>query len=198
MFSKEKLKLSEFLSHKTKKSSLIRFIGLIIIILSYLIFMSAKFGTETGIFATILTWSFFVFCTPIADAGFLLAFPVRIVTGIRMIYTQLFSYVLAIGINIYAFFHVSSIYDKTIILRLFHSILSKPYPFWGIIIISLVGTLLSIYFGDEMIDVSTHDQRKKYKKHLKKYKIIVFVFLIIFTIVLYNFLLKKLGVVIPL
>jgi len=193
-----KPKLSECLTHETKKHSLVKFIGLVVIVISYLFFMSIKLGTQTGIFATILTWSFFVFCTPIADAGFLLAFPVRMLTGIRMMYTQLFSFVLAFGLNLYTYFYTPSIYENTIILRLFYHILSQPFPFWGIILLSLIGTILSIYFGDEMIDVSSHKQREKYHKHLIKYQIIIFVFLIGITLILYNFLLKKLGINIPL
>ena len=193
-----KPKLSEFLVHETKKHSLLKFVNLVVVVAFYLVFMSIKLGTKTGIFATTLTWSFFVFCTPIADAGFLLAFPVRVFTGIRMIYTQLFSYILALGINLYAFFYASSIYSKSTVLNLFYHILSQPFPFWGIIIISFIGTLLSIYFGDEMIDLSSHSQREKYHKHINKYQIIVFTFVIFFTIILYNFLLKKIGLKIAL
>lgn len=190
--------LSDYLTHETKKHALIRFLGLVLIVISYMVFMSFKFGAKEGISVTILTWTFFVFCTPIADAGFLLAFPVRMVTGLRMMYTQLFSFVLALSINLYTFFYKPSIYDNTIILKLFYHILSQPFPFWGIILLSLLGTILSIYFGDELIDVSSHKERKKYHKHLNKYQIIVFAFLIGITLILYNFLLNKLGLNIPL
>ena len=189
-----KPKVSDFLVHETKKHTLIKFIGLLLIVFAYSIFMSIKLGAEGGVLVTILTWTFFIFCTPIADAGFILAFPVRILTGVRMIYTQLFSFVLAFFINIYTFFYAPSIYNNTIILKLFYSILSEPFPFWLIILLSLVGTVLSIYFGDELIDVTHHKKREKYHKHLNKYQIIVFIFLIGFTFFLYNFLLKNLGI----
>ena len=191
-------KFSDFLTHETKKRSLIKFTGLIIIVILYFIFISVKLGTETGFFVTSLTWTFFIFCTPIADAGFLLAFPVRLLTGTRMIYTQFFSFFIALGLNLYAFFYTPAIYKSTITLKLFYQILSRPFPFWGIILLSLVGTLLSIYFGDELIDVSSHKQRKKYHRHFNKYQIIIFVFLIGITIIMYNFLLKQLGVKISL
>ena len=193
-----KPKLSEYLTHETKKHSLIRFMGLVVIVIAYLVFMSMKLGTGTGIFVTIMTWTFFIFCTPIADAGFLLAFPVRVLMGFRMMYTQLLSFVLAFGINLYAYFITPSIYNETIILKLFHQILSHPFPFWGIILLSLIGTLFSIYFGDELVDVSSHSQREKYHKHLNKYQIIIFLFVMGITIILYNFLLTNLGINIPL
>ncbi len=193
-----KPKISELLTHETKKHSLIKFIGLVVIVMCYFTYMSVKLGTEGGILVTCLTWSFFVFCTPIADAGFLLAFPVRVLTGIRMIYTQIFSFFLALGLNLYIFFHTPETYNTTVILKLFYQILSQPFPFWGIMILSLVGTLLSIYFGDELVDVSSHKQREKYHRHINKHQVIALVFLIGATIILYNSLLKKLGVDIPL
>jgi len=193
-----KLKWSEFLIHETKKHALIRFIGLVIIVILYFIFMSVKLGATTGIYATILTWTFFIFCTPVADAGFLLAFPVRLLTGIRMMYTQLFSFVVALVINLYTFSYNPSAYESTGILKLFRYILANPYPMWGIILLSLIGTLLSIYFGDELVDVSSHKQRNKFYKHANKYQVIVFLFFIGATVVLYDFLLNKLGVNIPL
>lgn len=198
IITKHKPKMVHLVSHETKKHALLKFVGLLIIVIFYFILMSLKFGTKTGIYTTILTWSFFIFCTPIADAGFLLAFPVRLITGLRMMYTQIISLFIALGINLYAFFVTPSIYDNTIILKLFHHILSQPIPFWGIIILSLLGTILSIYFGDELIDVTSHSQRKKYHKHLNKYQIIVFLFLIAITFVLYDILLNKMGLNIPL
>ncbi len=198
MNSKNRPKLSEYLSHKTKKHSLIKFVGLAIIIIAYFIFISFKIGTKNGIFVTALTWSFFIFCTPIADAGFLLAFPVRLLTGIRMMYTQLISFVVAFFIVVSAFLFSPNIYNSTIILRLFRRILLNPFPLWGIIIVSIIGTIFSIYFGDEMIDVSSHEERKKYHKHVNKYKIAVFIFLFMAVIPFYKLLLKKFGINIPL
>jgi len=189
-----KPKFSDLLTHETKKHSLVKFIGLVIIVALYFTYMSVKLGTGNGILATCLTWSFFVFCTPIADAGFLLAFPVRVLAGIRMMYTQIFSFIIAFILNLYVFFHNPSIYNDTIILKLFYQILSHPFPFWAIILLSLIGTLISIYFGDELVDVSTHKQREKYHKHANKYQLVAFIFLIGITIILYNSLLGKLGI----
>ncbi len=193
-----KPKIKECLVSETKKHSLIKFIGLVVILVSYLVFMSIKLGPKLGISVVVLTWTFFVFSTPIADAGFLLAFPIRLLTGFRMMYTQLLAFALSLFINLYAFFYFPAIYGKTLLLKLFHQILAHPFPFWGIILLSLIGTLFSIYFGDELIDVSTHKERKKYHKHLNIYQIIVFLFIIGITIILYKFLLVKLGVQIPL
>lgn len=189
---------SDYFRHETKKHSLLRFIGLVLILVGYFAYVSMKMGPKVGFATTILTWTFFIFCTPIADAGFILAFPIRLLTGFRMIYTQLLAFVLAFFIDTYTFFHTPALFNKTIILKLFHQILAKPYPFWGIIFLSLIGTVFSIYFGDELVDVAHHSERVKYHRHINSYKIIIFIFTMGATLILYNFLLKDLNVSIPL
>lgn len=193
-----KPKFSDFKKHETKKHSLLRFMGILLIILAYFAYISIKLGTKTGLFVTALTWSFFIFCTPIADAGFLVAFPIRLIIGTRMIYTQIIAFFVAFFLDLFAFLNKPEIFNKTIILKLFYQIIIHPFPLWGIIILSLFGTILSIYFGDELIDVSTHKQRKRYHKHLNKFKLIITIFLVAVIIVLYKFLLELTGLKIPL
>ncbi len=197
LFKKLK-KTKVFLKTETKKHALLRFAFLILSLIGYFLYVASKFGTSNGILVTILTWSFFVFCTPIADAGFLLAFPVRLFLGIRMVYTQVFAYGVALVINIFTLLFLPSIYARTMLLRLFRQILTTPWPYWSIIILSLIGTFASIYFGDELMDVSCHKERKKYHKHLNKYKLLVFIFIVVFTAILYDFLLYQIGIQVPL
>ena len=190
--------IKDFLKEETKKHSLIRYFLLISILIIYLLFVSYKFGAANGLLVTILSWSFFVFCTPIADAGFILDFPIRLIIGIRMIYSEIIVWVIALLVNIFALTFHSELYNKTLILKLFHYVISQPFPYGGIILLSAVGTFLSVYFCDELIDVSTHKQRKKYHRHINIYKIILFIFIITLILILYNFLLIKLGIKIPL
>ncbi len=188
------IKKSEYCTHETKKRVLIKFILIIAILISYFTFVSLRYGLNDGLMITILTWSFFVFCTPIADAGFLLDFPIRLITKIRMIYSEIVVWIIAASINIYSLLFNPIVYEKIEILRLFKYILLHPFPFWAIIIISATGTFLSIYFGDELIDVVKHKHRKKYKKHKNKYVLILILFIIVVIIMLYSYLLRRLGV----
>jgi len=190
--------IKDFLKEETKKHSLIRYILLILVLTAYFLFVSYKFGAVNGLLVTILSWSFFVFCTPIADAGFILDFPIRLITGMRMIYSEIIVWGIAALINVFILAFHSELYNKTLILKLFHYVISQPFPYGGIILLSAVGTFLSVYFCDELIDVSTHKQRKKYHRHMNMYKTVLFVFIIALTLILYNFLLIKLGVKIPL
>ena len=82
-------------------------------------------------------------------------------------------------------------------IRVLHQILTQPYPFWSIIIISAMGTFLSIYFGDEMMDVTTHKERSKHHKHGMKYRLILVVGLGTLTLISYYFLLNQLHIQLP-
>ena len=126
---KKRVGKKELLRHETKKSAFIRFLIVVGIFIVYLIFMSFRHGLGDGIMISLLTWSFFVLCTPIADAEFLLDFPVRIFIGIRMIYSEIGVWIIAGLINFYSFFFNNSIYSNTGLLTLFRVILSKPIPY---------------------------------------------------------------------
>ena len=199
---KEKMKLEkkmrrhELLAHETKRDNLIKFLFLLSFLIVYFMFVQAQYGTEDGVIITALTWSFFVLCTPIADAGFLLDFPIRIATKIRMLHTEIIVWTIAISMNAYVYFFNPGLYDKTFILGLLYHIITHPYPFWGITGLCAVGTFLSIYLGDEVMDLVSYSGKKH--KHNIKYEIILFIFIILVVIALYDFLLKELGVSIPL
>ena len=161
-----------YLKEETKRHSLLRYIILVFFIVVYFLYESRKLGTTNGFLVTILTWSFFIFCTPVADAGFILAFPIRLLIKVRMIYTQIVSFGIALVIVLLTLAYQPAIYNTSLILKLFYTILLNPYPYWLIIILSLVGTIFSIYFGDELMDVSHHQERRKYHRHLDKYRIV--------------------------
>ena len=191
------VKKGDILKHETKKHALIKFLLLLLVIGGYFLFMVYKYGLSQGFLVTILTWSFFVLCTPIADAGFLIDFPVRLILNIRMIIVEIGVWILAIGFNIYALILNPNVYGKTKILILFQHILENPIPFWIIILISGIGTFLSIRFGDELVDKAKHHEREYHKKHKHTHRYIVLIFAFGFTLILYDFLLKQLGVELP-
>ena len=197
-FSKKVKSLIDIIKCETKKHVFFRYLLLILILIAYLWYTVHQFGVEEGLLVTFLTWSFFVFCTPIADAGFLVDFPARLLIKVRMLHSELFVWGFATVLNIFALLTNPGIYEKTILLALFHKILTNPFPYWGIIILSAAGTFFSIYFGDELLDVARHKDRIKYKKHRNKHRIIILIFLIVMILVLYNFLLKSIGVNLPL
>jgi len=188
----------EFVVHETKKKVFLRFLAVLFLVLTYFFYVAHKFGRREGLLVTMLTWSFFVFCTPIADAGILIDFPFRLLTKVRMLYSEMVVWVLAALINAYALLSRPSVYDTTIILNLFHHILTQPWPFWLIILLSAVGTFLSIIFADELIDVAEERHRHLHHKHRLKLRIIIMIAVFAFILILYDFLLVRIGVQIPL
>ena len=174
------------MNDETKKKTLVRFCIGFTFLAGYTVFMIIKYG-PSGLSLGAITWSAFVLATPVADGGLLLDFPIRMMTGMRMIFSELLVWVVAIGLNIRYLITNPEIYGKTIITDSFHRILVTPWPLWSIIIISLIGTFFSIFFGDELLDVVFHKDRKKYLKHHVVYKTIV----AIFSIVVFYFLYKQ-------
>ena len=187
-----------FYNEQTKQHTLTKFAIIFVVFVAYFILISSKYGAKDGLLITVLTWSFFVFCTPVADAGFFLDFPIRLIAKVRMIYSEIVVWIIAIILNVTVLLTTPLVYEKTLMLSLFHHILVKPFPFWGIILLSAAGTFLSVYFADELLDVSSHKNREKYHKHVNKYQVILMVFLIALIIVLYDFLLKHMGIAIHL
>lgn len=175
---------------------LAKFIFAAILIIGYFLFATKSYGIKDGLLISTLTWSFFVLCTPVADAGILFDLPMRLITGIRMIYSEVIVWVIAICLNIFMSINNPAIYDKTLLLSLFKHILDMPFPYWIIILLSAIGTFLSIYLADEVVD--TDKVKGKYKNFLVKYRVLVFIFIIMLIILLYDFLLNKLRLGIPL
>ena len=189
-----KIKNSIYLRHETKRRAFIKFIIILTIFLIYFAFCIYRYGAQNGVLVSLLTWSFFVLCTPIADAGFLLDFPIRILTGIRMLYSEIAVWIIAIAMNIFFVIFNPSIYSKTLLLKIFYVILTHPIPYWSIIVLSAIGTFLSIIFGDELLDVVFHHERELWKKHHMKYKLILILFVFILIFITYFYLIEHLGI----
>lgn len=171
----------------------LKFVLLCLILLSYFAYLSYEYDFMTGGIASLITWSFFVLCTPIADAGFLLDFPIRMLFGIRMVLSEIVVWVIAIMINVVSLVYFSAFYDITFITKTMYVILTTPYPYWAVIILSGVGTFLSIRFGDELMDVLHHRDRKFYLSHQFKHEVILFVFFL-FVLFGYYEIISTLGV----
>jgi hypothetical protein len=157
----------------------IKFLLLCVILFSYFFYLSYEYDLLTGGVASLITWSFFVLCTPIADAGFLLDFPLRVLFGIRMVLSEIAVWVIAILINIISLIYFREMYETTLVTRTIEIILTTPYPYWSVILLSGIGTFLSIRFGDELMDVLHHKDRLFYLRHHFTHEIVLFLFFIL-------------------
>jgi hypothetical protein len=178
---------------KPKKQVLIKFLLLCGLLLGYFAYLSYEYDLMTGGVAALLTWSFFVLCTPVADAGFLLDFPLRLLFGIRMVVSEVAVWAVAIFANVLTWHYGAAYYDTTIITKLLHQIITTPYPYWAVILLSGAGTFLSIRFGDELMDVIHHRERNFFHSHHFKYELILVAF---FVMVLFGYyeLISSLGI----
>ncbi len=167
---------------KPRRQVVMKFALLCALLVGYFFYLSYHYGAAAGGVAAVLTWSFFVLCTPIADGGFLLDFPLRLLFGIRMVYSEIVVWALAIGSNIAVLFLAPHYYETTLLTRLLEQILTQPYPYWGIVLLSGAGTFLSIRFGDELMDVLHHRDRAFFHSHQFKHELILvgFFFLALF------------------
>ncbi|QFU77055.1 hypothetical protein EY643_16135 [Halioglobus maricola] len=183
--------------HATHKETLLKFLALAAILVSYFGYMSWKYDASTGFGLAVLAWSFFVLCTPVADGGFIVAFPIRLLFGVKMAITQGVVWFVAVAVNLYMLYESPETYELTFLTQLLHQILTQIYPYWAILLISAAGTFLSIYFGDEMMDVTSHQQREKHHRHGFNYRLLLVLGLGILTVVAYYELLSTLDISIP-
>lgn len=180
-------------SEHPKKQLLYKFLLLFAVLIAYFSYLSVQYDMITGGIASILTWSFFVLCTPIADAGFLLDFPLRLLFGVRMLFSEIAVWTLAITINIISLLYFAEYYETTTLTRLLHQILTMPYPYWAVILLSLAGTFLSIRFADELMDVVHHRDRDFFHRHSYKHELLMIAFFIAVFIGYYE-LIASLGI----
>ena len=175
-----------------KRQVFYKFLLLCLVLVGYFFYLSVQYDVMTGGIASALTWTFFVLCTPIADAGFLLDFPLRLLFGIRMLISEIAVWVLAIAVNIVSLIYFSEYYETTTLTKLLYGILTMPYPYWSVILLSGAGTFLSIRFADELMDVIHHRDRKFFHRHGFKHEIIIIIFFVIVLIGYYK-LIASLG-----
>jgi len=184
--------LDEKIAHP-KKQLFYKFFLLCLLLLSYFFYVSIQYDFVTGGVASLLTWTFFVLCTPIADAGFLLDFPLRLLFGIRMLISEIIVWALAILINIVSLIYFVEYYETTKLTTLLHVILTTPYPYWGVVLLSAGGSFLSIRFADELMDVIHHRDRSFFHGNSYKHEIVIIVFFILIFIGYYE-LIASLGI----
>jgi hypothetical protein len=124
----------------------------VLVVAAYAAFMVHKYGLRDGLSATYLTWSFFVLGTPVADAGGILDVPLRLLTGVPMVAIE--TCVVTFTLLSMAWFvkFRRGDFDRTPLLRAFRTMLTTPYPYWGLIALCITGTFLSVRLGDLLID----------------------------------------------
>lgn len=182
------------LTHHTHRYIWVKFLFVIFIFLSYFSFVSFRYGVGQGFWVSWITWSIFVMFTPVADAGFLIDFPLRLLFKVRMIVSEIFVWALAIGLNATTLIIYPELYDKTKILEVARHIMGSFWLLFSIAGLSALGTFLSIKFGDELVDVFDHRDRLFNQKHNLKHNILLAIFIFVIILAIYDFLLSSAGI----
>jgi hypothetical protein len=193
----EKIKGHDMVRHETKRKALTKFLLVLAIVVLYWVFISLRYGKVMGAQITLLTWSLFILCTPIASAGLLVDFPVRLITRLRMFHTEIAVWAFALALNGFTLAANASVYDTTILLSVLKFILTNPVPYWSVIFVSAAGTFVSIRFADELLDVSREKHRKYYLTHQGKHTLIIFSFIILVLALFYGFIVQAIGLELP-
>jgi hypothetical protein len=171
---------------KPSRQIFIKFLLLCCLLVGYFGYLSYEYDIATGGAAALITWSFFVLCTPVADAGFLLDLPLRLLFGIRMVVSEIAVWLVAFGLNAALMLYGPGYYKTTVLTELLHTILTNPFPYWGIIMLSGLGTFLSIRFGDELMDVIRHRDRAFFHSHHFKHELVLFAFFLLVLFIYYR------------
>lgn len=187
-----KQELSDLNKHETKRTATGRFLVALVILIAYIVYLVINYGA-LGLYLGLITWSAFVLATPLPDGGLILDFPIRLLTNLRMVYSEIIVWIVAITLNIYAFTQTPQIYPKTLITDAFYKIISHPWPNWIIIIVSCAGTFLGLYFGDELMDLVLHKHRKKYQRFKVIYQIVFALFILTGCYLGYRYFLRLFG-----
>ena len=180
---------------RPKRQVLIKFGLLCAVMVGHFGYLNYQYDLATSGIVALLTWSFFVLCTPIADAGFLLDFPLRLLFGIRMVVSEIAVWAIALGVNGAALVLWPEAYGTTALTRGLFTILTHPIPYWTVIALSAIGTFLSIRFADELLDVVHHRDRDFFHSHQFKHELVLFAFFVA-ALVAYYELISSVGLTI--
>ncbi len=150
-------------------------------------------GLRESFAMTILIWSFFVLCTPLAIADFLIDVPLRIFMDIRMIYSHIIIWILAIVTNIVAVNLIPEVYSTNALLFILYTILTNPNPYWGIVILSLVSGSYSLEITDGFFDGIEHLTKMRPHKQLSLVDVLIMFLVTSTTLLLYERMVEEFG-----
>jgi len=110
-----------------------------------------------------------------------------------MLISEIAVWALAIVVNSISLLYFSEYYETTILTKLLFEILTVPFPYWSVILLSGAGTFLSIKIADELMDVIHHKDREFFHHHWLKHEIIMIIFFVLVLIGYYK-LIASLGI----
>jgi len=143
-----------------------RCIFAIVLLLAYLTLAVYKYGAEDGVGITVLTWAFFVLLTPVPFADLILELPLRLVTRAKMVVTHVFVWGAGALIVTTSILMAPDLFQTTTLLSIFYHVIMNPVPYWSLLFLCGMGTFLSVYIADEIMDEVEEHMKHHHRKHM--------------------------------
>ena len=135
--------------HKITKFQALKFSITCLLLVWYYGYLVGEFGLAVATQSILLTWTFFILCTPSTNGGIIIDIPFHVITGKRMLYSEIGIWCCALIYNIFMYHFYPAIYFKNPITDLLHQVLSRPWPYWLIIGICFLGTVYTLLVSDD-------------------------------------------------
>lgn len=167
-----------------------RFICVSIILIIYFLYVCWKYGITQGIGVTLITWSFFIFGTPLADADAIVDFPIRVFTDIPMHITEIYLFIIAALISLWYYIYNRVIFQYTFLTKIVYKMITNPFSLYGfIVVLSLIGSVISAFFENAIYDLIIY---KKTNLPIPLISFGIFIFSLVW--IIYIWVLYKLNI----
>ncbi len=165
------------------------------LILCYLLLTVDKHGVEQGVLITALTWAFFVFLNPAPTAGLVFELPIRLLTRHRLLVAQYMVWGVGAAIVLPALLLSPDLFHTTTPLAIFYHVLTNPVPYWSLLLLCGLGTFLSVYLVDKVVDEVENELNHHHRKHMPVLYLIVLALALIGIVLAYNAMISELQLV---
>lgn len=148
--------------------NLVSFVTAVSITLAYAIAAIFYYGFVDGLSVTAITWCFFIFATPVANASILLDLPLRLVTQLPMVHIQIYVYLFALFLVFYHIFAKSHLFDLHPHHRILYQMFTRPFSDYGLLlVVCAIGTVATLQIGDGFMDyIMAKKKMTRKEKHL--------------------------------
>jgi len=125
------------------------FFCLLCIIFVYQIYL---YGFAVGSYISLLIWSLYILCIPVAHGRFFIGTPLHYFTG-RHYLPELFIWTLAASLNIFTFIFIPRVYQTSMLTYFLYRILITP-RYWSLLLITLCGVWYRLMARSKLIPFS--------------------------------------------
>lgn len=109
-----------------------------------------RFTLFTSCLLAPLIWSFYVLCLPFTG-GAIPLYPLLISSRFKEYHLEITAVIIACITTSFFLLYDSSFYEKTLITHLLYLIITRPFPYWSIIITAFLPKALTYFYYEKNI-----------------------------------------------